>query len=70
VIKDGSRLRGNFLLKHVVPNLCTWFSADVANVVAKKQLLWMLFLLEKNYLPYNNIRVLPADSEPYVEADK
>jgi hypothetical protein len=50
VVKDGSAVTGNFLLEHVVPNICTWFSVDVANALAKP-LLWMLFSWQKNYLP-------------------
>jgi hypothetical protein len=50
VIKEGSRVTNKFLLEHVVPNICTCLPADVAKVLAKP-LLWMLFSLQKTYLP-------------------
>jgi hypothetical protein len=69
VVKEGSGVTDNFLLQHVVPNIRTWFPADVAKVLAKP-LLWMIFSSERNCLPqamrdhiqtaYNNIHVLPA----------
>jgi hypothetical protein len=73
VIKEGSGVTDNFLLQHVVPNICTRLPADVAKVLAKP-LLWMLFSSQKTYLPqamrdrvssaYNNIRLLPAAENP------
>jgi hypothetical protein len=72
-IKDSSGVTDDFLLQHVVPNICARFSADVAKVLAKL-LLWMLFSSERNYLPqamrdhvqsaYNNICILPAGENP------
>jgi hypothetical protein len=40
-IKDGSGVTDDFLLQHVVPNICTRFPAEVAKVLAKP-LLWIV----------------------------
>jgi hypothetical protein len=77
VITDGSGVTDDFLLQHVVPNICTRFPAEVAKVLAKP-LLWLV-CFNINHLPpamkeriqtaYNNIRVLPAERNPVKKVD-
>ena len=50
-IKDGSSVTDAFLLQHVVPNIHKRFSADVALVLVKPLLSWMIFQMAAPTFP-------------------
>jgi hypothetical protein len=71
VVKEGSGVANNFLLEHVVPNVQTGYSDDVAAKVLGKELLWLIISSDSDYLhqallrdrvrtAYDNIAQLPA----------
>jgi hypothetical protein len=51
VVKEGSGIADNFLLKHVVPNVRTRRSDGVAKVLGKA-LLWLIFTPDGDHLPH------------------